>query len=290
MIGELFHEKKLVMSLEVFPPKKTSPIETVYKTLDGLSLLHPDYISITYSAGGQGNNDATVELCDYVQQKHGIAPLAHLTCLHSTKAQVAAVLDQLKEKGIDSILALRGDASPDNPAKGDFAHACDLIEFIRENGDFDIAGACYPETHPQSESPEADLLYLKHKVDAGVSHLLTQLFFNNDDFYRFYDRCLNLGIDVPIVPGIMPVINAKQIGRMVTLCGATLPAKFARIMARYEDDPEALAEAGISYACDQIIDLIASGVPGIHLYTMNNPAVATRIFGNLQSIVESANR
>lgn len=273
--------KKLMFSLEVFPPKRTAPVESVYQALDALKDLRPDFISVTYGAGGSENCAATLDIAASIQRQYGIESVAHLPCINLSKAEVLKMLDGFHENGIENILALRGDRNPDLPPYGDFTHASDLISFIREHGEFNIIGACYPEGHPESESPVDDIRNLKKKVDAGCTHLITQLFFDNDYFYRFRERCALAGIEVPVEAGIMPVLNKKQIERMVSLCGVCLPRKFIKMMERYEDDPEAMRDAGIAYAVDQIVDLIAEGAQGIHLYTMNRPDTACRIHDNI---------
>ena len=203
--------------------------------------------------------------------------MAHLTCVSNTKEDVDRITEELRMNNIENILALRGDLPDGVECAEDFAHASDLTAYLTELGGFDIAGACYPEVHPESASEVDDILNLKKKVDAGASHLITQLFFDNETFYRYRDKLTLAGIDVPVEAGIMPVINRAQIERMVTLCGASLPAPFVRLMNRFGDDPEQMRDAGIAYAIQQIIDLLAAGVDGIHLYTMNNPYVATQI-------------
>ncbi len=271
-------EKKPIYSFEVFPPKPTSPVESVSNAFAELAALKPDFISVTYGAGGGLNGGAlTCELCAKLLHEYGIKPVAHLPCISYTKEEISAVLRDFKEHGITDILALRGDKSPDRPEKDDFKYASDLIEFIRREGDFNISAACYPEVHPEARTAADDLRHLKEKVDKGASHLISQLFFDNAHFYDFREKCDIIGINVPIEAGIMPVVNAAQINRMVSLCGASLPRKFTVMMQRFGHSPEAIRDAGIAYAVDQIVDLVANGVDGIHLYTMNNPYVAKRI-------------
>lgn len=289
-IKELFNKKKLVFSFEIFPPKVTSSIDTIYRTLESLSDLRPDFISVTYGAGGGSKENKTVELTSLVKHKYDIEAVAHLTCISSTKDEVASVLDDLKSKGIDNILALRGDVPVDEEVKGDFSHASDLVSFIREHGDFDIAGTCYPEGHNDSQNLDEDVKNLRYKIDAGVTHLISQLFFDNGDYYRFLDLAAKYGVSVPIEAGIMPLTNKKQIQRITSLCGAKIPDKYMRIMDKFEYDQQALTDAGIAYAVEQIIDLIAMGVNGIHLYTMNNPYVARKTHDSIISIVHSVNR
>lgn len=276
-ISELFKEKT-VLSFEIFPPKPAADESVIYETLDGLTGLHPDFISVTYGAGGGKNGSKTIKIASDVKNRYGIESVAHLPCISITKNQVVQILDSLKENGIENILALRGDISTDTVPAGDFSHASELIEFIRERYDFNIIAACYPEGHPDSKSIIEDINFLKQKVDCGVSHLITQLFLDNNYFYEFCECATIAGIDVPIEAGIMPVTNKAQIERMVKLCGVHLPKKFIKMMERYENNPVALRDAGIAYAIDQIVDLISQDVNGIHLYTMNNPYVAKRIY------------
>lgn len=274
---DLFQEKN-VMSFEVFPPKPTADESVIYRTLDGLSGLHPDFISVTYGAGGGKNSNKTIKIAADVKKIYGIESVAHLPCINLSKQEAIEILDSLQENGIENILALRGDISSDTEPNGTFSHANELIEFINERYDFNIIAACYPEGHTESKSFVEDMAYLKQKVDCGVSHLITQLFLDNDYFYSFRERADIAGIHVPIEAGIMPVTNKAQIERMVKLCGIKLPKKFMTVMERYEHNPEALRDAGIAYAIDQIVDLISHDVDGIHLYTMNNPYVAKRIY------------
>lgn len=283
--SEIFRNKT-VLSFEVFPPKKTSPIETIYNTLDELKNLSPDFISVTYGAGGSLNSSSTIEIASAIKNRYGIESIAHLPCINLSKDEVLSVLEKLKENHIENILALRGDISPDYPMKEDFKHASDLVSFIKSNGDFNIIGACYPEGHPESKNLIDDIINLKRKVDSGTNQLVSQLFFDNDKFYSFLERARCAGITVPIEAGIMPVLNKKQIERMVSLSNATLPKKFVTMMEKYEDKPEAIRDAGIAYAVDQIVDLISQGVDGIHLYTMNNAYVAQKISEAVKSIIK----
>lgn len=284
-MSKLFEAKKPVFSLEVFPPKKNSGgIETIYETLDGLKDLKPDFISVTYGAGGNLADNSTCEICSIIKNKYNILPIAHLTCVNNSKSDIDIILKNLKNAGVSNILALRGDINPDIPPKDDFAHADELVEYIKSKGDFDVSGACYPETHPDSEDTVSDILNLKHKVDCGAEHLISQLFFNNEDFYSFREKARLAGITIPIEAGIMPVTNKSQVLRMATMCGASIPRKMSRLLNKFENNPKALEDAGIAYAIDQIIDLIANGVDGIHLYTMNKPYIAQRIFNSIESM------
>ena len=277
-VSEIFKNKdRAVFSFEMFPPKKTSPIESVYSKLEEIRALKPDFISVTYGAGGTGGHSRTCEIASKIKNDFGVESVAHLTCVNSTKQIIDENLEDFKAHGIENILALRGDYVEGVEPKKEFLHASDLCAYIKSKGDFDLAGACYPEVHGEAEDEVADVLNLKKKVDAGAEHLISQLFFDNNAFYRFRERTRIAGIDVPIEAGIMPVTNKSQIERMVSMCGASLPAKFAKIMQKYDTKPEALRDAGIAYAVEQIVDLLANGVDGIHLYTMNNPYVARKI-------------
>ncbi len=290
-IPELFKSGKTVFSFEIFPPKKESSVDTIYKTLDELTDLHPDFISVTYNAGGATTAGrclpgcSTREIVQTIKEKYHTESIAHLTCVNSTKEDIDRVIEEFKASGIENILALRGDINPDIPPKKDFAHASELIAYMKKRSDFSFSGGCYPESHPESSSLDEDIENLRIKVDAGASHLMSQLFFDNDAFYSFLEKARAKGINVPIEAGIMPCVNAKQIQRMVTMCGTSLPHKFSKMMARYGDSPEAMRDAGIAYAVDQIVDLAANGVDGIHLYTMNNPYVARKISECVTSVV-----
>ena len=277
-IRELFENSdRTILSFEVFPPKKTSPIESVYGKLEEICALKPDFISVTYGAGGTGGHSRTCEIASKIKNELGVESMAHLTCVNSTRAMIDETLQDFKEHNIENILALRGDYVDGVEPQKDFTHASDLCAYIKSKGDFDVAGACYPEVHLDAKDEVEDVLNLKKKVDSGADHLISQLFFDNGAFYRFLERTKIAGIDVPVEAGIMPVTNKSQIERMVSMCGASLPAKFAKIMQKYESKPEALRDAGIAYAVEQIVDLIANGVDGIHLYTMNNPYIARKI-------------
>lgn len=284
-VSDLFAEGKTVFSFEVFPPKATSPIETVYSTLEALCDLNPAFISVTYGAAG-GAKSHCCEIASRIKNAHGIEPIAHLTCISNTREQIQTILRDFSDNGIENILALRGDIVPDQPRCDDFKYASELTAFIKEqHPEFDVCGACYPEVHVESESEIDDILNLKKKVDAGASHLISQLFFDNELYYSFLQKARIAGINVPISAGIMPVMNKSQIERMVSLCGASLPAKFAKMMQKYADNPEALRDAGIAYAVNQIVDLISNGVDGIHIYTMNNPYVAKAIYDSIKNLL-----
>ncbi|MDD4715374.1 MAG: methylenetetrahydrofolate reductase [NAD(P)H], partial [Oscillospiraceae bacterium] len=277
---------KTVLSFEVFPPKKTSSIDTIYKTLDALRELNPDFISVTYGAGGNPADSATCDIASILKNKYHIEPLAHLTCINSSRGDIDQSLKRLQDNGIENVLALRGDENPDVPPKREFRHASELAAYVKRFGGFSVSGACYPEGHQDSESLVEDVLHLREKVDAGAEHLVSQLFFDNRYFYAFQERARIAGIKVPVEAGIMPVVNKKQIEKMVVLCGASLPPKFAKMMQRYERHPDALRDAGIAYAVDQIVDLISHNVDGIHLYTMNNPYIAKKISESVGSLLK----
>ncbi len=286
LIRDLLRAKHPVVSFEIFPPKPETPLETVYRAIDGLKGLAPDFISVTYGAAGS-SRDRTVEIASAVHNRWGFTALAHLTCMGSTPPEVEKVLEDLEQEGITNVLALRGDPRPEGiPADSPFRYASDLIRHVRRGHfrDFSLGAAAYPEGHPQSPTIEEDILNLKRKQDEGADFLITQLFFDNEAFFRFMDKVRGVGVTLPVLAGIMPVLNARQIGRIVSLCGASIPPKFARIISRYEETPDALAEAGIAYATEQIVDLLSWGIDGIHLYTMNRPDVAARIMGSISTL------
>ena len=288
-------KNKTIFSFEVFPPKKNMPIDTIFNTLDELKDLKPDFISVTFGAGGSENCDNALAIAKLIKDECKVESVIHMPCINMTKADAEYCLEQFQNNGIENILALRGDKVEGKEPCNDFPHASDLIEFIndfnskrKDNKKFDIFGACYPELHPQSASVYEDIDYLKQKVDAGANHLLSQLFFDNEKFFRFQERCLIKGINVPIEAGIMPATNKKSIERMVSMTNAVLPKKFTDMMERYGDYPEAIRDAGIAYAIDQIVDLVTHGVQGIHLYTMNNPHVARKIYEATHNLFEVA--
>lgn len=278
-------EGKPVLSFEIFPPKKEEALKNIDVTLEMLCDLHPDFISVTFGAGGSAVDNKTVEIAKKIKNTYKVEPIVHLTCLHYDKEEISEILRQLQEAGIENVLALRGDVNPNVPMKHDFRYANELVEFIKTQGDFHISGACYPETHLEAPDAITDIHNLKRKVDAGVTHLVSQLFFDNEAFYRFYEKTRIAGITTPVEAGIMPVTNKANIERMVNLCGATLPKKFERILGKYEDNKEALLDAGMAYAINQIVDLIANDVDGIHIYTMNNPKVARRICDGIRNLI-----
>ena len=289
-IDEIFAKKDLVFSFEIFPPKTTSSVDTIYKTLEELKDLKPDFISVTYGAGGSLVNNRTTELSSLVKKIYGVEAVAHLTCINSTKEEIDYILIDLKAHGIENILALRGDIPEGGVLKGDFKYAYELISHIKKRGDFNIAAACYPEGHVKGKNLKEDLIHLKLKEESGATHFISQLFFDNNYFYNFLEEKDKLNIKSSIEAGIMPVTNKAQIERLTSLCGVNLPEKFIKIVNKYEYDRVALRDAGIAYAVEQIVDLVSSGVDGIHLYTMNNPYVARKITESISSIINSINK
>lgn len=282
-VKNIINAEKPSLSFEVFPPKTQDKFETVSSAATKIAELKPDFMSVTYGAGGT-TAKYTVEIAKSISDK-GVTPLAHLTCVNSSKENILEKLQQLKENGIENILALRGDIPEGTePSQWDFKYASELVSFIKENGDFCVGGACYPEKHVESLTEKDDLINLKHKVDCGCDFLTTQMFFDNDLFYKYLLRVRNMGITVPVIPGIMPVTNGRQIERSYKLSGAVLPDRFKRIVERFSDDPKAMEQAGIAYATEQIIDLFANGINAVHVYSMNKPYVAQKIKENLSEI------
>lgn len=284
-IKDIFSSKKPVLSFEIFPPKKDSGIDSVKSTIDELVKQPVDYISVTYGAGGS-TSKKTADMAEYIQTRHSVTSLAHLTCITSTHNDIKSTLSDLKARGIENILALRGDLPLDGTVSMlDYKHASELVLDIKQNGDFCVGGACYPECHPDSPSLATDIENLKIKADSGCDFLVTQMFFDNDKFYSFRDMAVKKGINIPITVGIMPLTNASQIQKMCVLSGgASMPSKFTRMFAKYQNSPAALKQAGIAYAVDQIIDLLSNDADGIHLYTMNKPDVAQKIVGVVNSL------
>lgn len=283
-IKELLKRDKVTFSCEIFPPKKDSDFTEVFRVVDQISSLGVDFISVTYGAGGS-TSKKTVEVASYIQNTCATTALAHLTCIDASRQQIQSQLAMLKENGIENIMALRGDKPKGFTGESAYPHAIDLIQEIKSTGDFCIGGACYPEGHMECVHKQEDLGYVKEKVAAGVDFLTTQMFFDNNLFYNFLYRAYAVGINVPIIPGIMPIINARQVQRSSELSGATMPARFLAIADKFSDDPLAMEQAGIAYATDQIVDLVANGVKFIHLYTMNRPRTAERILKNLSHIL-----
>lgn len=289
-LSEHFKKKSLSLSFEVFPPKTDSSFETVKHATEAMALLHPSFMSVTYGAGG-GTSQYTLEIARHIEQEYGVPTVAHLTCVSSTKETVRQRIQELKDAGIDNIMALRGDLTPEQQGSDrsdwDYRHAVDLIQEIKASGaDFCIGGACYPEIHPESRNQAEDILHLKEKVDAGCSFLTTQMFFDNNLLYNFLYKVREAGITVPVVAGIMPITNVNQIARAIKLSGSFIPQRFKALVDRFGSDPFAMRQAGIAYATDQIIDLYANGVTNVHVYSMNKPDVAAKIQSNVSDILK----
>lgn len=287
-IIDRLNENKIHISFEVFPPKTDEGYDKVASATDEIAKLNPAYISVTYGAGG-GTSRNTAKIASHIKNDLHVLSLAHLTCASSTKDEVRQVIENLKSLGIDNILALRGDI-PEGmafPSKDRFRYASELIEEIRKHGDFCIGAACYPEGHVENEHREDDIRYLKQKVDSGVDFLTTQMFFENDIHYNFLYRIREAGITVPVLPGIMPITSASQMKKSQELSGTVFPRRFLSILDRFGSSPAAMKQAGIAYATDQIIDLLANGVRNIHIYSMNKPDVAAAIMSNLSEITKA---
>ncbi len=284
-IKDIFAKKRPVLSFEVFPPKQDNNIDSVTDAVKQMSKLPIDYMSVTYGAGGS-TSKKTAAIAEYIEKELNITALAHLTCVSLTRNEVRETLSDLKSRGIKNILALRGDRPADETQiKTDYNYASELAADIKSFGGFSVGGACYPECHPDSPNLDADIDSLKIKVNAGCDFLVTQMFFDNNAFYNFRDKAVKKGINASITAGIMPLTNAGQIKKMCSLSGgASMPSKFTRIIAKYEDNPEALKQAGIAYAVEQIIDLLSNDVDGIHIYTMNKPETAEKIVNVINNL------
>ena len=288
-LSELFQSETLHLSFEVFPPKTDTAFASVKAAVEEIAELHPSFMSVTYGAGG-GTSQYTLDIAQNIKEQHGVPTLAHLTCVSSTKETVREKIAQIKEAGIENVMALRGDLTPEMEGQDRsgwaYRHAVDLIRDIRESGaDFCIGGACYPEVHPESQSQAEDIRYLKEKVDAGCDFLTTQMFFDNNLLYNFLYKIREAGITVPVIPGIMPITNANQVARAIKLSGSFMPRRFASLVDKFGSDPDAMKQAGIAYATDQIIDLFANGIKNVHVYSMNKPDVAAKIQDNLSAII-----
>lgn len=284
-IKDIIKNNKVTVSFEVFPPKEWDKVESTKAVINELAKLSPSFMSVTYGAAGT-TSGFTTEIANSVKE-NGITPLAHLTCLTSTRDKIHTVVNELKENGIENILALRGDIPKDFvfPDKQYYTYASQLIEEIHSLGDFCVGGACYPEIHPESENRVTDIAYLKEKVDCGLDFLTTQMFFDNEVFYNFREMCAIKGIDVPLVAGIMPITNVNLIERTVKLAGCKLPKKFTKLVDRFGSNNAAMKQAGIVYATEQIVDLLANDVNNIHIYTMNKPDIAEKITQGLGDII-----
>lgn len=285
-VSEIIKNKKVTVSCELFPPKLGSKLPEAKKVVAEMALLKPDFMSVTYGAGG-GTRQTTIDIADCIQNENGVPAIAHLTCVSSDTPKIEYILTRFKELGIKNILALRGDIpeNSDVTLPDEYQHANDLVDKIKSFGDFCVGGACYPEGHPESSTLEADIENLKRKVDSGCEFLTTQMFFDNNILYSYLLKLLRAGINIPIIAGIMPITNTKQLQRTCSLSGSIVPRRFKAIADRFGDSPEAMKQAGIAYATDQIIDLIANGVNNIHIYTMNHPDVAGKIMDNLSTII-----
>ena len=274
-IKTFYQAKKPVLSFEVFPPKKDADAENICSAIGQLSALLPNFISVTYGAGGTGNGNKTAEIASFIQQENGVPALAHLTCVGATKEKIRTTLGDLQARGVKNIMALRGDLPEGEAAEGDFKYAEDLIKEARDYGDFCIGAACYPEGHIDCADLAQDTEYLRRKQEAGADFLITQLFFDNEYFFRFLERARKGGVTLPVSAGVMPILGRSQIERMIFLCGVSLPAEIIKILHKHENNTEDLKKAGIEYAAGQIEELVRQGAQGIHIYTMNKPEIAT---------------
>ena len=277
------------LSFEVFPPKQNTDFAEVERAVREIARLHPSFMSVTYGAGG-GTSRYTLAIAGEIARDYGVPTLAHLTCVSSTRATVREQIERMRAAGIENVMALRGDIpadrANDDRSAWDYRHAVDLIRELRESGaDFCVGGACYPEIHPESADQKTDIRYLREKVDAGCDFLTTQMFFDNHLLYNFLYKIREAGVTVPVLPGIMPITNARQVERAIRLSGAQVPQRFRALVDRFGNDPAAMKQAGIAYATAQIIDLFANGINHVHVYSMNKPDVAATILGNLSAIL-----
>lgn len=284
-ISDILKQDKVTLSFEVFPPKTSSSYESVARATQEIAALHPDFMSVTYGAGG-GTSEHTVQIAADLHAQYGVQVLTHLTCVSSTRQHVSAMLEKFKQKGIENVLALRGDIPAGGAPENDYHYAAELVRDIKSQGDFCVGGACYPEGHVEAANKTEDILHLKEKVEAGCEFLTTQMFFDNNILYNFLYRIREKGITVPVIAGIMPVTNVKQIKRITSMSGTYLPERFKAIVDRFGDNPDAMKQAGVIYATEQIIDLIANGVNHIHVYSMNKPEVAAGIQASLSEILK----
>ena len=287
-IKELLNNEKLSLSFEVFPPKTDSGFESVERAVLEIAALKPAFMSVTYGAGG-GTSKYTLDIAKEIKEKHNVPTLAHLTCVSSTRETVKNMVENIKAAGIENVMALRGDIPKgmENADRSgwDYNYAVELVRELKALGDFCIGGACYPEVHPESANQKDDIKYLKEKVDAGCDFLTTQMFFDNNLLYNFLYKIREAGITVPVVAGIMPITNAAQVDRAIKLSGSHMPQRFKSLVDKFGSDPDAMMQAGIAYATDQIIDLFANNITNVHVYTMNKPEVATKIQNNLSAIL-----
>ena len=288
-IIDILNNRSMSLSFEVFPPKKETGIESVRLATEQIAATHPSFMSVTYGAGG-GTSRYTLDIAKNIRDKYDVPMLAHLTCVSSGRETVKQRILDMKEAGIENVMALRGDLTPElegtDPADWDYQHAIQLVRELKESGcDFCIGGACYPEVHPESPNQREDLRHIREKVDAGVDFLTTQMVFDNNLFFNFLYKLRELGVTVPVLPGIMPITNANQVERAIKLSGAFMPQRFKAMVDYFGSDPEAMKQAGIAYATDQIIDLYANGITNVHVYSMNKPDVAEGIIRNLSQIL-----
>ena len=288
-LSELLNNDKVSLSFEVFPPKTDTAFDSVKHATEEIAKLSPSFVSVTYGAGG-GTSKYTLDIAKNINEQYGVPTLAHLTCVSSSKETVRDKIREIKEAGIQNIMALRGDLTPElensDRSKWAYHHAVELVRDIKEtDADFCIGGACYPEIHPESENQKEDIKHLKEKVDAGCSFLTTQMFFDNNLLYNFLYKIREAGITVPVIPGIMPITNANQVERAIKLSGSFMPQRFKSLVDKFGHSPEAMKQAGIAYATDQIIDLFANGITNVHVYSMNKPDIAASILNNLSDIL-----
>lgn len=291
-ISEVLKQDKLLLSFEVFPPKTDTAFDSVKHATEEIAKLKPSFMSVTYGAGG-GTSRYTLDIAENIKKNYGVPTLAHLTCVSSTKETVAQKIKEIKAAGIENIMALRGDLTPEleksDRSTWQYAHAVDLIRELKSTDpEFCIGGACYPEIHPESVDQKEDIKYLKEKIDAGCDFLTTQMFYDNDLLYNFLYKIREAGITVPVIPGIMPITNAKQVERAIKLSGCFMPRRFKSLVDKFGSSPDAMLQAGIAYATDQIIDLYANGIKNVHVYSMNKPFVAKKIQENLSDIIDEA--
>ena len=288
-LSEIFSQDKLSLSFEVFPPKTDAAFDTVKIATEAIAGLHPSFVSVTYGAGG-GTSKYTLDIAENLLKNYGVPTLAHLTCVSSSKEMVKERIEAMKQAGIENVMALRGDLTPEMEGQDrshwDYRYAIDLVRELKESGaDFCVGGACYPEVHPESTDQKEDIRRLKEKVEAGCDFLTTQMFFDNNLLYNFLYKIREAGITVPVIPGIMPITNGNQVERAVKLSGSFVPTRFKSLVDRFGSNPDAMKQAGIVYATDQIIDLYANGIKNVHVYTMNKPDVAEKIMDNLSAIL-----
>ena len=288
-IIDILNKKNMSLSFEVFPPKRESTFESVVEATEEIAACHPAFMSVTYGAGG-GTSKYTLEIAKNIKEKYNVPSLAHLTCVSSSRATIKEKIKEMEEMGIKNVMALRGDLTPElektDPSTWDYKHATELIYDLKESGgDFCIGAACYPEVHPDSVNQKDDLIHLRDKVEAGAEFLTTQMVFDNNLFFNFMYKIREIGVTVPIIPGIMPIINANQVARAIKLSGSFMPQRFKSLVDYFGNDPDAMKQAGIAYATDQIIDLYANGITNVHVYSMNKPDVAKTIMDNLSAIL-----